>query len=246
MNSIYKNYADVYELMYKSFINYHQEYELYNKLMNLSTGKAILELACGTGNLAPFFLNEGYRYRGLDLNQSMLDIGQLKTPEAIFIKGDMKNFHITQKVDGVLVMARSVSYMDSNEDFINMLTSIHNALNENGVVVFDIIDATRFIPPLKDGLKVTHQVKEDNAVYSRDSHWSVAPNRSWNFRWVSDYYLKNGNDERKLLCTDDSTVRAFTANDIEIFLKLASFEIEECFERESYAFPTLVFKGRKK
>jgi len=38
--------------------------------------KKLLEIGCGTGNLAPFFLKEGYNYTGLDSFNEMLMIAR--------------------------------------------------------------------------------------------------------------------------------------------------------------------------
>jgi hypothetical protein len=60
--------------------------------------------------------------------------------------GDMRNFHLEQKVDSIIITGRSTSYLISNEDVNETFASLHNNITNDGVIIFDFIDANRFIP----------------------------------------------------------------------------------------------------
>lgn len=74
MSTLYKSLADVYEAMYKTFINYDEEFRKYQQLLHKCNCDAVVEIGCGTGNLARSFANDGLNYIGLDSSGDMLDI----------------------------------------------------------------------------------------------------------------------------------------------------------------------------
>jgi hypothetical protein len=52
-----------------------------------------------------------------------------------FILGDMRNFHLEQKVDSIIITGRSTSYLISNEDVNETLLSLHNNITNDGVII---------------------------------------------------------------------------------------------------------------
>ena len=68
--------AVIFDAMYQSFINYDEEYEFYNKLIQENNCNSILEIGSGTGNLAKRFQENNQNYLGLDYSQNMIDIAQ--------------------------------------------------------------------------------------------------------------------------------------------------------------------------
>ena len=73
MTQLYTTYADLYNKMYQSFIDYDEEYQYYKTLLDKHSAKSVLEVGCGTEHLARRFLTEGYQYSGMDISASMLD-----------------------------------------------------------------------------------------------------------------------------------------------------------------------------
>ena len=114
-----------------------------------------------------------------------------------------------------------------------------------GLLVFDIIDANRFIPDIFQGKEIRHTAHFKGKEYFRDSFLSVDfKAKSWTFNWLSKFYVKETAGDI-LLGTDDSTVRAFTKDDISLLLEMAGFEILAITDRRAYMFDTLVFVAIK-
>ena len=76
MNTLYTNLAEVYAAMYKTFINYKEELDFYGSLLTKYNCQSVLEIGCGTGNLAPGFIDLGFKYYGFDLSSEMLKIAK--------------------------------------------------------------------------------------------------------------------------------------------------------------------------
>ncbi|HJR99487.1 MAG TPA: class I SAM-dependent methyltransferase, partial [Flavobacterium sp.] len=147
MTSIYPDkMAEIYDAMYQSFIDYDKEYSFYNNLLQKSNPKSILEIGSGTGNLAKRFVDNHQNYTGLDYSKSMIDISENRNPNSNFIHGDMRDFNLNEKVDAIIITSRSTSYLISNNDLNDTFSSLHKNLNDEGVIIFDFIDANRFIP----------------------------------------------------------------------------------------------------
>lgn len=237
--------AAIFDAMYQSFIDYDQEYVFYNTLIQEQNCHTILEMGSGTGNLAKRFIQNKQNYIGLDFSQSMIAIARERNNEAQFIHGDMRKYELETPVDCTIITGRSTSYLINNEDINNTFTTVHKNLNPNGILIFDFIDANRFIPFIKQNETITHKAIFEGTTYIRESHWETTPMENFILEWSAQYY-KITNSEKEILLDDFSTVRVFTLNEMELFLYLNNFEIIKTIDRKTYAFDTYVIMARKK
>ena len=246
MNNLYNKLADVYDAIYQSFINYEEEFEFYNQILNYYSCKSVTELGCGTGNLSNHFNSSHIKYTGIDQSDDMLGIARNKFPNCTFLQGDMRNFHLTEKKESIILTGRTISYLLTNKNVLDTFNSIHSNLEEGGILCFDFIDASRFIPLIKKKNTVTHYAEVNGINYQRNSLWSINYNHSWSFNWHSVYYKLNQNEELVILGEDHSEIRAFTKDEVLLFLELTGFEVIDVVDRLSYAFDTFVIVARKK
>lgn len=237
--------AAIFDAMYQSFIDYDEEYEFYNRLIQEKKGNSILEIGSGTGNLAKRFRENNQNYKGLEYSQSMIEIAQNRNKDCTFIHGDMRNFELEKPVDAIIITGRSTSYLINNEDIIDTFECVYKNLNPNGVFIFDIIDANRFIPFIKENKNIIHEATYEGINYVRESQWETTPLENFMLDWNAKYYQIN-DDEKEILSEDFSTVRVFTLNEIELFLYLNNFEILKAIDRKTYAYDTYVFMVQKK
>lgn len=237
--------ANIFDAMYQTFINYDEEYEFYNTLIQEKKCHSILEIGSGTGNLAKRFQKHNQNYLGLDYSQSMIDIAQKKNKKHTFIHGDMRNFELEKPVDAIIITERSTSYLINNEDVIDTFESVYRNLNTNGVFIFDFIDANRFIPFIKENQIIIHEATYEGIKYIRESHWETSPMENFTLDWRAKYCTITNNNEKEILLDDFSSVRVFTLNEIELFLYLSNFEIIKKIDRKTYAYDTYVIIAKK-
>jgi len=242
--TLYKDLAPVYEAMYQTFINYEEEYLLYSDLIKKYNKKQLLELGCGTGNLAVYFIKNTFEYSGLDYSKDMIAIAKTKLPKCILLEGDMRNFTVTKPVEAILMAGRTISYLLKNEDVQACFASVHDNLQEKGIFCFDFIDANQFIPFIAKGKEITHEATFEGTNYIRESTWELNLKEGMDFNWQSTYFKK---DQHKLIeiGQDFSTIRTFSINELEIFLAIQHFKIREVIAKASYAFPTYVIVAEK-
>src|SRR5262245_58452648 len=99
MSHLYTSLAEVYDGMYRTFINYEDEFNFYSQILKSNHCNQVLEIGCGTGNLASRLIEKGFGYTGLDLSEDMLAIARKNYPQGEFVKGDMRTFDLSQKFE---------------------------------------------------------------------------------------------------------------------------------------------------
>ncbi|WP_299621399.1 class I SAM-dependent methyltransferase [uncultured Tenacibaculum sp.] len=246
MQSLYTNgFENIYDDMYQTFIDYEKEFQFYSEIILKQQKKDVLEIGCGSGRLASHFINSPIHYSGMDLSNEMVELSRNKNPEGTFYNGDMTGFNLNNTYDSIIITARTTSYLLNNIAIQKAIKNISNHLNDNGVLCFDFIDASRFFPSIKNGKTVIHEATINDKNYSRISY--MKPNvikENFMFQWNAKYY-QTINGEQTLLTEDQSEVRAFTKNEWELFLNLNDFKIIEMIDRKSYAFDTYVVVAQK-
>ena len=237
--------AAIFDAMYQTFIDYDEEHHFYNNLIKENNCKTILEIGSGTGNLAKRFQENHQQYIGLDYSKSMIVIAKERNENCHFIHGDMRDFQLETPVDSILITGRSTSYMITNEDINNTFESIYKNLTSSGIVIFDFIDANRFIPYIKENPGIIHEAKYEGINYHRNSNWKTTSAENFMLEWTAQYYTVK-DDKQEIIADDFSTVRIFTLNEMQLFLYLNGFEIIKTIDRKTYAYDTYVIVACKK
>lgn len=243
MTRLYTDYADLYHKMYQTFIDYDEEYQFYKGLLLKHNASDILEIGCGTGQLAKRFLNDGYGYTGIDVSAPMLEYARKELPADHFHEMDMRDITLKTTFDGIIITARSISYILTNNDVMRTFRSIKNVLRRGGVLIFDFIDAKRFIPSIKEREVICHEVIIEDVRYKRESVFEKSIDTSWNWIWKSTF-LKEEENGYKEIGSDEAELRTFTADELEIFLALTGYNILDVVDRKVYAFDTKVIVAR--
>ena len=111
--------------------------------------KTILELACGTGEVARELVKKWYKVTGLDINKKMLEKAQknLIPPSNSPFKGgeqvklvlwDMTNFDLAKTFDTILCNYNSICHLLKWEDWQNFFEMCNKHLEKDWLLVFDI------------------------------------------------------------------------------------------------------------
>jgi SAM-dependent methyltransferase len=131
----------------------------------------------------------------------------------------MRRFSVRKKFDAVVVGGRSFTYMTSNADVLAALRCIRRALRPKGVLVFDNFNASAgfrdLSRPLRDAVCV------GGKTISRISKRTINLRAGWTWNWDATYVIKD--DVRQRTFRDQSVLRAFTRDELELFLVLAGF-----------------------
>lgn len=243
-DNLYKGLAEIYEAMYQTFINYKEEYQFYSQIIKANNKQETLEIGSGTGSLAAYFVNNNFKYSGLDFSTDMIKIAQAKLPICEFIQGDMRHFNWNRTFESIIMAGRTISYLVTNQDVNLAFASINKHLEKGGIFCFDFIDASRFIPDIIAEKNIVHEASFNEKTYLRKGIWTPHLVDGMDVCWEAEYYEKVGNESIKIGQTTE-VVRTFTIHELELFLKINHFKINQIIEKTSYAFPTYVFVAEK-
>ena len=102
------------------------------------SAEKLMDIACGTGN----FLNQSRRYSnnisGFDFCHNSILQARKKSLDILLWVGDIRNFAIKNPVDVVVCLYDSINYVMSLNEISEILRCTYNALNNNGLFIFDI------------------------------------------------------------------------------------------------------------
>lgn len=245
MTKLYSDFATLYHRVYPSFIDYDEQHLFYTRLLRQHQCLTVLEMGCGTGQLAKRMLTEDWDYRGMDLSEAMLEIARKEAPGGQFFEGDMCSFQLPEQVDAIIIPARSMSYLIENKDVMSALQSFHSNLAEGGKLIFDVIDAHSHFLNMQDGVPTFHHAQDLHTRWERKSVYYKNLDWGWTWDWHSNYFEILPDGSKKEIARDEATLRAFLADEMALFLSLNGFKILEQIVQGSYAFKTFVFVAEK-
>ena len=237
---LYNEKARVYHDLYKDIFDYAHEFNLFNDLFLKNYNvKKILELGCGSGSLTKYFLKH-YDCIGLDLSSDMIKIAQEINPDGTFIQGDMRNLpsKLNNQFDAAVCTGRSFTHLTTNRDCIDCCESVNRVLKPGGWFVFDNFYAEAIFTNFKS--ETTHESK----YITRKSKSKTLLEQGFTWQWHAEYLIRN--DSGKVIDTfeDDTVLRAFTKDELILFLMLAGYEaIQVQIDRENPI--SLLSCGRK-
>lgn len=107
-------------------------------LARVAPGGRILDLCCGTGQMALPIRERGFAVTGLDYSADMLRYARENAPGVEFVQGDARAFRFEQSFDGVLCTSASLNHMTSLDDLARVFASVNRALADGGTFVFDM------------------------------------------------------------------------------------------------------------
>ena len=123
MQAYNQTFARVYDQKWSGFARYAAPF-IHDFYASTSVGKenrSILDLCCGCGHLALYFLEKGYRLIGLDLSEPMLFHARekahpyIETGQASFIQGDASNFRMEQRFGLVVSTFDALNHLENEQ-----------------------------------------------------------------------------------------------------------------------------------
>lgn len=144
MQAYSEGFAHVYNMRWGGFVRQVAPFilDFYAATPVGQANKSVLDLCCGTGQLARHFLEEGYHVVGLDLSEPMLRYAHentrpyVETGQAEFIQGNASDFSLTQRFGLVVSTYDSLNHLP-NEAALRRCFQCVYAVSE-GYFIFDL------------------------------------------------------------------------------------------------------------
>jgi SAM-dependent methyltransferase len=178
-----KQFSQIYNLRWGNFsrqiapqIKDYFEHTLLGK-----QHKSMLDLCCGAGHLAAYFLQQGYTVIGIDLSAEIIEFARqnagdyVKQEKAKFIRADAANFTLETPVSLVVSTYDALNHLPDLSTLQNCFRSVYSSTIDGGLFVFDL--NTRF------GLKtrwnsISVEDDEELTLINR-SLFDEESNRAW-------------------------------------------------------------------
>ena len=145
MQSYGKNFARIYNARWGGFAM-HAAPLIRNFYESTSFGqdvnKTVLDLCCGTGQLAIHFLENGYKVIGIDLSEHMLGFARenasqyIQSGQAKFIKDDASSFTLRERFGLVVSTYDALNHLKDEEMLRNCFQCAHAVCE--GFLIFDL------------------------------------------------------------------------------------------------------------
>ncbi len=136
-------------------------------LKQLPANARILDLCCGTGQLARLLADRGYRITGIDGSEEMLRFARENAPEVEFIIADARSFKLGNSYHAVISTFDSLNHILSLEELTTVFKNVYNSLREGGLFLFDLNMAAGFRKDWHDEFSI---VEEDNVCILRSRY----------------------------------------------------------------------------
>jgi predicted TPR repeat methyltransferase len=107
-------------------------------LRQLPAGASILDLCCGTGQMARTLTALGYRVTGLDGSAEMLRFARENAPGAEFIHADARSFELPKTFNAVISLFDSLNHLMTLEELTAVFRNVNAVLHDNGSFFFDL------------------------------------------------------------------------------------------------------------
>jgi SAM-dependent methyltransferase len=139
-------FARIYNLEWTGFANRVAPYILdhYESILPSEASREVLDLGCGTGQLAHYFLERGYRVTGLDLSADMLRYARennqnfIDSGQATFMHGNAAEFSLDHAVGLVACTFDMLNHLEDMSALARCFRSVAAVLARDGVFIFDL------------------------------------------------------------------------------------------------------------
>jgi SAM-dependent methyltransferase len=139
----YEKFAYMYDKLmsdapYDQWVSFVLEVMKQNEIVN---GK-ILDVGCGTGNIAIPLSELALAVTAVDLSAEMLMIAQAKSQEkqtdVKFFQQDMRELEGLGTFDVVISLCDSINYLNNQDEVATTFQGVYDHLNNSGIFIFDV------------------------------------------------------------------------------------------------------------
>ncbi|MFH1539038.1 MAG: methyltransferase domain-containing protein [bacterium] len=183
--------------------------------------KSVLELACGNCPHMKELISRGYRYSGIDLNETMVEYSRKKALEsdvkAEIARGDMVGFFAEEEFDFIYVMLGSLFVKNTNE-LKTHFASVASSLKKGGLYFLDgcitneplWMKGVQSWEIIRDGIKIRTTVS-----------WALVDRVE---KTVEEYILLQVNEQRKMFfIAGTDTKKAFSPDEFRNFIEQSQY-----------------------
>ncbi len=208
----YHKFANIYDQLMKD-APYEEWVKITEQLMEKLEiePKSMIDLGCGTGNIAIPMSKRGYQLTGIDLSEDMLSVAYDKMQEnqVMFplFQQNMMELELPHQAELIFSYCDSLNYLNGLDEVKQTFIQVHKSLQEGGYFFFDM-----------------HSPYKITEVFNLHSF-------AWNEEDISIIWLTDV-DEKELIVEHDLTF--FVEQDNGLFEKF-----HEVHQQQTYTIETI-------
>jgi SAM-dependent methyltransferase len=144
MQAYGRDFAYVYNSRWSGFANQVAPLilDFYASKVTGRANKSLLDLCCGAGHLAVYFLENGYEVVGIDLSEHMLHYAKenasrfIESGQGNFMKADASDFTLDKHFGLVVCTYDSINHLENERALISCLQCVYSV--SEGYFIFDL------------------------------------------------------------------------------------------------------------
>jgi SAM-dependent methyltransferase len=117
----------------------------------------VLDLCCGTGQLAAGLLKLGFRVTGIDGSAEMLGYARANAPGAEIIRADARGFDLPAVYHAAVSTFDSLNHVMNLTELVQVFRNVHRALRADGIFLFDLNMEEEFQEGRNDSLEIVER-----------------------------------------------------------------------------------------
>lgn len=204
-------------------LNSEADYTAYVEYLKgiIPVGSSILDVGCGTGEMCIRLSQDGYNMTGLDISPDMLAEASSKAEkcraDVFYTCQDMTSFSVSHLYDAVISCFDSFNYILSKDKLLSAFARCANALDNNGLFVFDMNAPAKFETLYADN---TFVIEEDGIFCVWENEYN---SRSRRCKFFINIFVEN--DGRYDRYYEEQCERSYKLSDICECLEDSGFEL---------------------
>ena len=189
-------------------------------LCHLPAKACILDLCCGTGQLARILIDRDYQVTGLDISKEMLRFARKNAPAGEFIAADARSFKLQNIFHAVVSTFDSLNHIMTLDELTSVFRNVYAALRRGGLFLFDLNMEAGYKTNWNDNFCI---VEEDHVCAMRSSYHPEERTAQFD---TTIFYKENGWQRSDLILLQ----KCYSESEI-----LSSLEVAGFIEIQSYA-----------
>ena len=232
---MYAGFAYIYDRLmqdipYERWMEYIQEIR---RREGCGSGP-VLDLGCGTGNMALPMSQLGFEVTAVDLSPDMLAVAEQKARSAglkiNFINQDIRELQVPGPFGLVLAMCDSLNYLLEGKELADLFKKVYQLLQEDGLFIFDLNTPYKLAYVLGQN---TYTYQDDDVAYI----WENEYNRDSQICEMALTFFVHRERNLYYRFAEIHAERAYDPGDIKEWLSQASFSKVACYQELSFRKP---------
>lgn len=219
---LYTELAEYYYEIEKVGRKFEEEIEFLGKLFLKYNINTVLDLGCGSGEHVQALNQNGFKVRGIDISESMVEIAKKRYPKCEFEIADLQTYKKEDPMDAIICMFGTFNYIIKDQEISDALINIRESLRPKGLFILEIWNSSPVRKIKRKPIAPVSLSKVGGVMIKRNRGFRVASSPEGIENLVEVNFIFNLNQET---VKDRHVMRVFSFSEIKTILLSIGFDI---------------------